>query len=95
MEFCINGNENDIRKIQLKKWTGENYTPDFFGDMQPPIDGEILPGTVAIICSEDRYKGLVDWWLEYCDDANNHRICGNGDDYTDVDDDTELVLFYD
>ena len=96
MEFCINGNETDIRRIQLKKWTGENYTPDYFSKMQGPIEGDVLPGTAAVICSEEQYTALVEWWQQYCYDANNHRICDNGDDYTEsADDSGELVLFWD
>ena len=48
-----------------------------------PYKKEFLPGSDLIICTNDEYNDLVWWWEQYCEDANNRRICDNGDDYTD------------
>lgn len=98
MKFAINGNENNIKKITMHTVDGINLSPDIFSDMEPnfPSAHEYTPGSDAIICTEEEYAELVEWWEQYCEDANNHEVCDNGDDYTEANDNApEFVLFVD
>lgn len=94
MRFAINGNENDIREIVIKTWDGTGYGPDVFGDMETnfPLDHNRLDGDDAYICTEEEYTELLSWWREYCEDANDHRICDNLDDWSEYDG-PELEIF--
>lgn len=85
MKFAIDGNDNDTRYISMYKYDEGNWSPDIFDEMETnfPYKKEFLPGSDLIICTNDEYNDLVWWWGQYCEDANNRRICDNGDDYTD------------
>ena len=85
MKFAIDGNDNDTRYISMYKYDEGNWSPDIFDEMETnfPYKKEFLPGSDLIICTNDEYNDLVWWWEQYCEDANNRRICDNGDDYTD------------
>ena len=84
MKFAINGNE--IREITMKTWEDDSgWSHDFFQDMEVnfPQTHELTEGDDAYICTEDEYTELLAWWQQWAEDANAHRICENGDDYTD------------
>lgn len=96
MRFAINGNEKDIREITLRTWDGNQWSQDQFDDMETnfPSEHVLSEYDFAYVCTEVEYNELVEWWTKYVDDANNHRICDNLDDWTEYAG-PELGLFAD
>lgn len=61
MKFNVNG---QIKEVTLKEWQGDGYSPDFFGDMEVnfPATHEVEEGGSTIICTEEEFSELVEWW---------------------------------
>lgn len=93
MKFAINGNESDIREITVRPWNDQSFWgPDCFQDLEPnfPAEHDVLPGSDVIVCTEDDYRELVDFWTEELRRVNAREI-GDCGDYTELTGD-ELVI---
>jgi hypothetical protein len=88
MKFAINGNESDIRTITVKAWNDQSFWgPDVFDDLETnfPRTHAKLPGSDILICTEEEYQEVVDYWTEEIQHEN---------DYADMDA-PELFIFAD
>lgn len=54
--------------IEMRTWEREQWTPDFFGDMETnvPLEWPREDGGDAYICTSKDFRDLVDFWEEEC-----------------------------
>ena len=64
--------------VTLRKWTGHEYEPDCFHDMEPnfPRDNTV-DADGAIHTTQAEFDDLIDWWRTEVDNAN-HGETGDG-----------------
>lgn len=67
MRYIVN---NEAKNVSMKIWDGEQYSPDFFYDMEIDLGYDEINEEGDRIVTPERYAQIVDYWQSEVDAAN-------------------------
>lgn len=68
MKYIVDG---QVKEIALKVWYGDQYSPDFFSDMEIDLGQDEIDEDGNRIVTDERYAEIVDYWQSEVDAANS------------------------
>lgn len=93
MKYIVN---NEEKNITLKAWNGNQYSPDFFSDMEIDLGYDEIDEDGNRIVTAERYAEIVDYWQGEVDAANSGNWSEQFGDWREYHaEPEELVLFVD
>ena len=93
MKYIVDG---QLKEIAMKAWSGTQYSPDFFADMEIDLGQDEIDEDGNRIVTAERYAEIVDYWQSEIDAANNGGWSEQFGDWRESHPEPEeLVLFAD
>lgn len=70
--------------IEMRTWENDQWSPDWFQDVEVNVPSQREDGGDAYLCTSDAFRQIVDWWEEECRRMREGEIgeLTYGDEYT-------------